>query len=88
VALADSIYTAIADGQEGKRCKLFSLGLSDIDLDAVLIYIDKIRVDQELEQSRRFFTVAGLKRLLNNNGHKIGKTVISEHVRKVCACER
>jgi hypothetical protein len=88
VPLSDDIDAALASADQGKQCKLFALPLNEKDLEAVLVYVDKIRDDQSRPQSERFFTVAGLKKLLNDNRYKIGKTVISEHVRKVCICER
>jgi hypothetical protein len=88
MALADDIYNTIYAEGESKRCKLFSIGLSDTEMDAVLLYVEKIREDKALDQPQRWFTVAGLRRLLHANGHPIGKTVLSEHIRKVCTCER
>jgi hypothetical protein len=74
-----------------KRCKLgellgSELALSPSDHQALQDAIELVREDAKRPQAERFFTVAWLHDVLNNNQISIGKTVVSEHVRKVCAC--
>lgn len=86
--LTTDLTDALSGGVPEKQCKLYHLGLSPDEMEAVLQYIDAIRQDHKRDQPHKYFTVVGLKRILNANGFKVGKTVISEHVRKVCVCER
>lgn len=77
-------------GAKAARCKLANLytELSPEDRDALDYAIDACRKDAATAQPARIFTVAWLTKVLNDNEHPIGKTVVSDHLRKVCACEQ
>lgn len=81
--LVDDLTDALSQKRE---CKLMRLGLSDEESEAVATYVSAIRSDQD--RAEKLFTVAELHRILLKNGYSIGKTSVSEHVRKVCACEQ
>ncbi len=75
--------------QAQKLCKLGQLlrTLPAEESDALDHGIVLVRGDALRPQADRFFTVAWLHGVLVDNAYPIGKTVVSEHVRKVCACE-
>lgn len=61
--------------------------MSPQDRVALEFAIDETRAQQELPQSDRTFTIAFVHKVMVNNGCDIGKTAVSDHIRKVCACE-
>ena len=77
-----------------KRCKLGTV-IDDLCIkhpdegDALLFAVEQVRLERDLEvpPAAGLFTVTWLASILQDNGHAIGKTVVSDHVRKVCACE-
>lgn len=75
--------------QAHRACKFGHLlmGLSEEERAAVNHAITLVRDDSSRPQSEKFFTIVWLQDLLVSNGYPIGKTVVSEHVRKVCTCE-
>lgn len=87
IAMAVTKRRIESDQQSG--CKLGRLipNLNTEDKEALLYAIEAVREDAAKPVHRRFFTIAWLVELLNSNGYSIGKTVVSEHLGKVCACE-
>jgi hypothetical protein len=90
VSLVSSISAQRLAYETPKRCKLGILisYLNTEDKEAMEYAIRMVREQADLPQSERMFTIAWLTGVLNDNKHPIGKTVVSEHVRKVCACEQ
>ena len=88
MSLHDDIEAQVAKADTPTRCRL-GLILDEVDLadlDALQYAIERVR--KEKDDPKSLFSVAWLTQLLNKNDYKIGKTVVSEHVRKVCACVR
>lgn len=85
---------ALLDDLNGKlsaRPKLCAMGsivgsLDAWEQDALQLCMDKIHNDKALPQHKRVFTVTWLVTVLNNNGHSIGKTAVSEHLNGTCIC--
>lgn len=50
--------------------------------------VDLVRIDADLPQAQRLFTIAWLHSTLVKNGYAIGKTAVGDHIRKKCICER
>lgn len=84
MSLADDVYAAPVRG-----CKLYKLSLemSEEDRKALEYAIAKVRDDSSTPQESRLYTIRWLVNVLVDNGHSVGKTVVSEHVRGDCACE-
>lgn len=76
--------------ESSKVCRLGHVltVLNKDDKDALEYAIGAARVDATRPQKDRIFTVTWLTKLLNDNKRPVGKTVVSEHLRKVCACEQ
>lgn len=75
-----------------KRCKvgalLDDLGINHPDeYDALLDAIMLVRDARNRSRPDDIFTIQWLHDVLTSNGYAIGKTVVSDHVRKVCACD-
>ena len=76
-----------------RKCKLGRL-LDDLqqedpdEFDALLTAVTLVRSARvPVIRQDELFTIAWLTDLLKNNGHPIGKTVVSDHVREVCVCD-
>lgn len=72
-----------------KACKFAELlaTLPTTEREALEYAVERAREEESLPQQQRIFTKQFVVDLCVNNGHKIGKTVVSEHLRKVCACD-
>lgn len=88
-----SIASAVAEKrvlqEQSLLCKLGRiLAFEDReDREALEYAINMVRADQAKEVNKRYFTIAWLTKVLNDNGYPIGKTAVSDHVGEVCACE-
>ena len=71
-------------------CKLgFYLSIMNSEDKEALDYaIEAVRGDAEKPVPQRYFTIAWLTKVLNDNSFIIGKTVVSDHLRKACACDQ
>lgn len=78
------------EAEQSRFCKLgVARGfMTTEDKDALDYAIDMARGDSLTPQTKRVFTVAWLTQVLNDNGHPIGKTVVSEHLSRKCACDQ
>lgn len=85
--LAEDLQSRLDRTVEPRRCKLFHLGLTDEEMSLVLLYIDKIREDQDLPQADRFFTMTSLQDIMAKNKVQMSRTAISSHVRGSCCCD-
>lgn len=79
--------------QGARRCKLGKL-LDDLqqsdpdEFDALLTAVDLVRAARVPRvRPDELLTIAWLADVLKDNGHVIGKTVVSDHVREVCVCD-
>lgn len=75
-----------------KRCKLGTLldDLSDEnpdEYDALLTAIMLVRDARKRSRTDDVFTIKWLHDVIDDNGYVVGKTVVSDHVREVCACD-
>ena len=75
-----------------KRCKLGVL-LDDLSVenpdeyDALLTAITLVRDARNRSRPDDQFTIQWLHDVVTGNGYGVGKTVVSDHVREVCACD-
>ena len=87
MSIHDAVTARLAQAEGVKpRCKLGVLidGLEPADQDALEYAITLVR---DAARTDPLFTIAWLVSMLQENGHAVGKTTISEHVRRVCACD-
>lgn len=90
MSLHDDIEAQVAKAAKPTRCRLGVL-LDEVDLadlDALQYAIERVRDEAKKDRPDPLFSITWLTGVLNKNDYKIGKTVVSEHVRKVCACVR
>lgn len=52
------------------------------DVEAFKAAVKLVEGDRDKPQNERFFTVQWLTNILNENGYTIGKTSVSEYLRK------
>ncbi len=91
LGISSDVESKWQQAQQRKLCKVgdILLKLTPEDAEAVVRAVELVREDADRPQADRFFTVVWLQKdVLTSNGFPIGKTVVSEHVRKVCACEQ
>lgn len=72
------------DAYLATRCKLANV-VANLSTD------DKEAAEYAIEQGRagdRMFSNAQIAKLLTDNGYPIGKTVVSDHLARRCACVR
>lgn len=83
MGILDDIARRQDEASDKKVCKYRDLlnSLTPEELDAVLLVHTKIANGDPM------FTIKWLVDTLNANQRSIGKTVVSEHLRGVCACE-
>lgn len=89
VALKDSLDDHLARKKQPKRCPLGHLR-DQLDIDtreSLDIYILAVEADRDIPNHRKVFTIAGLCEIIKDNGYTMGKTTVSDHLRKACVCE-
>jgi hypothetical protein len=81
-----SIQEAVEKRLAKKSIPSCKLGRVLLELDAA----DKAALEYALQAhesgQRDLFSVAWFVDVLKDNGHPVGKTVVSEHLRKACSC--
>jgi hypothetical protein len=91
VSIQDAVHERLAQKNDPRLCKLgvLTAALPAAEADALSYAVNAVRVEREGEvpPHQSLFTVTWLADVLKTNGHDIGKTVVSDHVRKVCVCE-
>lgn len=89
MGIAEDVKARIEQAQEEKGCKFAQLldRLPQTERDALDYAVIRAREEAHLPQTERIFTKQFVVDLCVNNGHAIGKTVVSEHLRKVCTCD-
>jgi hypothetical protein len=87
VSIKNALDARKAQSLAPKMCKLGyllrSLGGDLEEQQALATAIDLVRKNPDDD----LFSVSWLVGVLKDNGHSIGKTVVSEHVRGVCVCD-
>jgi hypothetical protein len=89
LGIAEDVEDRLARAEQVKVCKFAQLleSLPESERGALVLAVDRARAEESLPQTQRVFTKQFVVDLCVNNGHKIGKTVVSEHLRKVCTCD-
>lgn len=88
-SIHDAVALRVAERNGHPLCKLGKVlaSLTLADQDALSYALDEVKRESLLPQNKRTFTIVWVERLLNDHGHVIGKTVISDHLAGRCACD-
>lgn len=89
MSLAADIQEKTDEAARPRVCKIGHLlvSLETEDSNALRAAISSVREDRTKKQCDRIFSIQWLTDVLTNNGHFVGKTVVSEHIRESCACD-
>ena len=90
LGLREDLRVRIEAERPPKRCALGLIldSMEDAGIRADIEYsMQQIAVEATLPQNERLFTLAWLHGVLTDNGYKVGRTVVGEHVRGECICE-
>lgn len=87
--LLDDLHGRLAEAKRSPRCTFgeIYISLNNDERAALDLCIEKIDADRDIPQPKRIFTISWLTEVLNRNVAPIGKTTVSDHLRKKCICD-
>lgn len=89
MGIAEDVQQRVSLKTSAGGCKVSSYlaEMSEDDRAALTLAFDLAREDQAKPPADRYYTIVWLLSVFTNNGYSIGKTVISDHLRRTCACD-